>query len=95
MLAEICPQNAFALADKLVGKFAQTSDFGRASTHAAWRLEADPAEGYSPGQRTKMARVPDNTESTGRIQRFDAFSSRSNFLKSRDPTLKYVAGGIR
>ena len=42
-----------------------------------------------------MARVPDNAESTGRIQRFEAFGRRSNVLKSRDLTLKCVAGGIR
>ena len=89
------PTECKALADRLVEEFAQTSDFGRAWTHAAWRLGADPTEGSSPGQRTKMARVPDNAESTGRIQRFEAFSSRSNVLKSRDLTLKCVAAGIR
>ena len=94
-IAGICPQNAFALADGPVGEFTQKSDSGRASTRAAERLEADPTEGSSSGPGANMARAEDNAETVEQKQGFEAFSSRSNILKSCDLRLKRLAAGIR
>ena len=95
VIAEICPQNAFTSADRLVGASTQGSDFGGASTRAAQRLGIDSVEEALPGPRAKMAGVADNAETIEQIQKFEAFSGRSNISESCDLNLKCVAAGIR
>ena len=94
-MAEINPNSAFELADRITGTSVNETMMGRASRNAARAAGVEAEEMLKGGPRRKMAKIADKAESYEQIQKFEAMGSRANVMRSCDLSLKSVASGIR
>ena len=94
-MAEINPNSAFELADRITGTSVNETMMGQASRNAARAAGVEAEEMLKGGPRRKMAKIADKAESYEQIQKFEAMGSRANVMRGCDLSLKSVASGIR